>query len=58
MRKVIGGVFPSLDGVIEGPGGPSPADEPAGAVRSGWARPQGHSDRTQARQRATAEGFW
>ena len=32
--------------------------EPAGAVEQGWAGPESHSEREQARQRAMAEGRW
>ncbi|MDQ3144181.1 MAG: dihydrofolate reductase family protein [Pseudomonadota bacterium] len=32
--------------------------EPGGSVEQGWAGPQSHSDREQARQAAMAEGSW
>jgi dihydrofolate reductase len=32
--------------------------EPAGTVEHGWAGPQSHSEREQARQRAIADGSW
>jgi dihydrofolate reductase len=32
--------------------------EPRGKVEHGWAGPQSHSEREQARQRAIADGSW
>ncbi len=37
MRKVIGSLFQSLDGVIQAPGGPE--EDPAGFVHGGWTYP-------------------
>ena len=40
MRKIIGATFVSLDGVMQGPGGPS--EDPTGGFRfSGWLQPVG-----------------
>lgn len=40
MRKIIGAAFVSLDGVMQGPGGPS--EDPTGGFRfSGWLPPVG-----------------
>jgi len=40
MRRIIGAAFTSLDGVIQGPGGPS--EDPTGGFRhSGWLPPVG-----------------
>ncbi|QYE37082.1 dihydrofolate reductase family protein (plasmid) [Polymorphobacter sp. PAMC 29334] len=38
MRKIVGGVFQSLDGVIQAPGGPS-EDPTGGFVHGGWMFP-------------------
>lgn len=37
MRKVIGSLFQSLDGVIQAPGGPE--EDPAGFAHGGWTYP-------------------
>jgi dihydrofolate reductase len=40
MRRIVGAAFTSLDGVIQGPGGPS--EDPTGGFRhSGWLPPVG-----------------
>lgn len=37
MRRIIGSLFQSLDGVIQGPGGPE--EDPVGFQHGGWAFP-------------------
>ena len=40
MRRIIGAAFTSLDGVIQGPGGPT--EDPTGGFElSGWLPPVG-----------------
>ena len=38
MRKIVGGMFVSLDGIIQAPGGPS-EDPTGGFVHGGWMFP-------------------
>jgi hypothetical protein len=51
MRNIIGGVFLTLDGVVQGPGGTLPAFPPFGPQPS-------TSSREAERQRRMAEGSW
>ena len=37
MRKIIGSLFPSLDGVIQAPGGPE--EDQTGFAHGGWVFP-------------------
>jgi len=48
MRRIVGGVFLSLDGVMQAPGGPTGAATPQPIA----------NPREQDRQRRIAEGRW
>jgi hypothetical protein len=54
MRKIIGAAYVSLDGVMQGAGGPN--DDPSGGFKyGGWWRPVGDGDEAIGKMQGDGE---